>query len=407
MDDFTTQGRTSYVPFLGGDETSIRRDGKFRYHKVAVFLGVIVFFMFVMLLGSKLPGSDYRMLQDAIVSPICGAPTKGVEGSCYEAEFRNFINKFGKRYDTYEEYLRRFEIFRSNSMFLREKHMNVTYNMATNRFMDMLTGEFLEFYTSLRMKDLSKQGKLKAGSVRSIDWTLNNVQPSDIPTRIDWREKGCVSKVKDQEQCGSCWAFSATGALEGAVCVSQEWLPNLSEQQLVDCAFPEGNLGCNGGEPDAAFQYVLKNGGLCPESSYPYTSHELRFCAEKECSPVGAVTGFMDVPPKNDTALRAAIATYGPVSISINADPKEFHFYKNGVFNAPCGIVLDHAVLAVGYDTDAETGEDYYIVQNSWGESWGDGGFIKLLRIRNDESGETGNVGQCGMLLNPSFAYLL
>lgn len=173
-------------------------------------------------------------------------------------------------------------------------------------------------------------------------------------------------------------------------------LKSLSEQQMVDCAGPEGNGGCNGGEMDDAFQYIIDRGGLCTEESYPYTAHEDK-CRDKDCTPVASVTKFADVPRKNEKALKAAIVSKGPVSVAIQADQLPFQFYHHGVFDASCGKNLNHGVLVVGYGTDAESGKDYWLVKNSWGTKWGDQGYIKLLRSNVSRSGE------CGVLMEPSY----
>lgn len=164
---------------------------------------------------------------------------------------------------------------------------------------------------------------------------------------------------------------------------------------MVDCSGPEGNVGCDGGEMDDAFQYIIDRGGLCSEDDYPYTAHEDK-CKDKQCTPVASVIKFADVPRKSEKALRAAVALKGPVSVAIQADQLPFMFYHNGVFDATCGKDLDHGVLLVGYGTD-ESGKDYWLVKNSWGTKWGDHGFIKLIRNNGLRS------GQCGILLEPSY----
>lgn len=195
---------------------------------------------------------------------------------------------------------------------------------------------------------------------------------------------------------GSCWAFSASGAVEGAYCAKHGVLMNLSEQQMVDCGAPEGNHGCNGGEMDGAFQYIMDSGGLCSETDYPYTAHKGR-CRDKTCNHVVHVTGFVDVAPKNPEALKAAIVLHGPVSVALEADQLAFQFYHTGVFDASCGKRLDHGVLAVGYGRDEALQKDYWLVKNSWGPSWGEQGFIKLSRSTG------GRAGECGILLDASY----
>lgn len=214
---------------------------------------------------------------------------------------------------------------------------------------------------------------------------------------VDWTTKGAVTPVKNQEQCGSCWAFSTTGSLEGANFIKNGQLVSLSEQELVSCAGSFGNQGCNGGLMDDAFKFVEKN-GLDKESTYGYTQKTGKCNTAKEkladgIKP-GAVTSFKDVKPNNEKQLAAAV-TKGPVSVAIEADQSGFQFYKSGVFSGKCGTNLDHGVLAVGYGTSG--GKAYWKVKNSWGSTWGDKGYIMLAKDISSKS------GQCGIAKQPSY----
>ena len=236
-----------------------------------------------------------------------------------------------------------------------------------------------------------------------------------LPTYVNWVEKGAVTPVKDQGQCGSCWSFSSTGALEGAYYLQQlhdtgaysaSTLVSFSEQQLVDCdTFKNGGRdhGCNGGLMNSAFDWIKKNGGLCTESAYPYTSGKTTTSGtcQTTCTNVegSKVSGYVNVVPESDNEMMAALS-YQPVSIAIEADQKDFQLYKSGVFTGTCGTNLDHGVLAVGYGT--ESGNDYYLVKNSWGVSWGESGYIKLGKGSKYNNGK----GQCGMLIEPSYPVL-
>merc|ERR1719312_455585 len=214
-----------------------------------------------------------------------------------------------------------------------------------------------------------------------------------IPVSKDWRTEGAVTPVKNQGQCGSCYAFGTTGALEGACAIQHGKLVSLSEQQIMDCSWNYGNNGCNGGLFDRAFYYIMQNGGIDTEASYPYTEKESYRCKFNAKTVGATVSNFYYVNQGDEDALTTVIAAKGPVAIAINAGMRDFQFYQSGVYDNPsCTAALNHAVLAVGYGT--EGGKDYFLVKNSWGTGWGDAGYIKMRRNRNN---------QCGIATFPSF----
>ena len=189
-----------------------------------------------------------------------------------------------------------------------------------------------------------------------------------LPESIDWRAHAAVTPVKNQAQCGSCWAFSTTGAVEGINAIVTGKLVSLSEQELVDCDTAHDH-GCSGGLMDFAFDFILANGGIDTEADYAYKAEEHKCKIDKEARHVVSIDGHEDVPPGDEAALAAAVSRQ-PVSVAIEADQRPFQLYVGGVFDAACGEALDHGVLAVGYGSEA--GQDYWIVKNSWGPavSW-------------------------------------
>ena len=222
-----------------------------------------------------------------------------------------------------------------------------------------------------------------------IAYSFKNI---DLPNSIDWRNHNAVTSVKNQGQCGSCWSFSATGAMEGAWAISQGTLISLSEQQLLDCSRKYGDMACNGGLMDSAFNYAIDN-GMCSEEEDPYEA-ELSSCMN--CIPVAKFSQCVDVTPNNQVHLKEAVAN-GPVSVAIEADQRIFQFYSGGVIDEySCGTNLDHGVLIVGYGS--EDGKDYWLVKNSWGDDWGENGYVKIAR-----SNSTNDSGICGIAMQPSY----
>lgn len=254
-----------------------------------------------------------------------------------------------------------------------------------NKFINETFETFNQLYKGLFVKDKRLQSNCDAFHPTG----------EGLPDSWDWRDYGVVSSVKDQGQCGSCWSFSATGALESAWAISTGQLFNLSEQQLMDCSRPYGNMACNGGLMDKAFEYAIDN-GMCVDTEVPYLAHR-DFCSKdiKGCNKVAHFNDCMTVPENNENALKEAVFR-APVAVSIEADTKTFQFYKSGILDSSnCGTTLDHGVLAVGYGIEDE--KKYWIVKNSWGYDWGEDGYVRIAR-NEDENSE----GVCGIAKDAS-----
>jgi len=232
--------------------------------------------------------------------------------------------------------------------------------MGINQFSDMMPEEF---------KATMLTGYDAASSVPVEEMMVKMLPTADV----DWRAKGTVTPVKNQGSCGSCWAFSTVGTIEGFVVVKKsQALVSLSPQQLVDC--DKGNQGCSGGLPSTSIPWVGKNGGLCSEADYPYVGRG--GTCKKTCKPIATVAGVSR--GKGEAALSSALDSM-PVSIAVDASGG-FQSYKSGVFSGPCGTNLNHAILAVG---GVSSGTPYWIVKNSWGTSWGSAGYINIAKGKN------------------------
>ncbi|CAM0912126.1 unnamed protein product [Alopecurus aequalis] len=270
---------------------------------------------------------------------------------------------------------RRFDVFKENVRLIHEFNLgDEPYKLRLNRFGDMTADEFSRAYASSRKFH---------GDRRSDNFMHGSAAASSLPSSVDWRKKGAVTGVKNQGQCGSCWAFSTVAAIEGINAIRTKKLISLSEQQLVDCT--TANWGCNGGWMDTAFQYIASSCGIASEVAYPYTAQQAPTC--NTCVPhVVTIDGYEDVPANNETALQVAVAAQ-PVSVVVDASG--FQFYSEGVFAGECGTATNHAVAAVGYGATVD-GTQYWIVKNSWGEEWGERGYIRIKRNVEDKRGLCG-----------------
>jgi len=293
-----------------------------------------------------------------------------------EMAYMKYVTEWNKSYGTKAEFAFRLAEFEKNMAKIAEHNAkNGGSKVGLNQFADWTEAEYK--------------------NLLGFKWNgvANEAAPLEVQVEddesLDWRTKGAVTPVKNQGACGSCWAFSTTGSVEGKMFLTTGNLQAFSEQQLVDCS--KQNNGCGGGLMDYAFTYIESN-PLMLESDYPYTARE-GTCKYDEAKGLGKVKGFKDVPQDGHAApqgaqLRAALKT-GPVSVAVEADQSVFQFYTSGVITEGCGEQLDHGVLAVGFGNDA--GQDYFIVKNSWGPNWGDQGYLKIAP------------GQCGITMAASY----
>ncbi|XP_039064613.1 zingipain-2-like [Hibiscus syriacus] len=314
--------------------------------------------------------------------------SRAIHETAVVEQYEQWMADYGRKYASSSEKERRLDIFKENLEYIESFNNdgNRTFKLGINEFADMTHDEFLESYTGYNMQD-----NLTVSTSTSFLYE----KFSDAPTSFDWRDKDAVTPVKDQGRCGCCWAFSAVAAVEGIIKIKNGELISLSEQQLLDCSTDGGNQGCNGGWMISAFGYIKKNQGITTEESYPYEEMQETCDLEKQTTKAATISEYQMVPENNEDELLKAVANQ-PVSVALDGSGPDFKFYNGGVFTGECSSRLTHAVTIVGYGTD-ESGLDYWVIKNSWGNTWGEHGFMRIQRGADTPG------GLCGIAMKASF----
>ncbi|KAL7861645.1 hypothetical protein SRHO_G00130860 [Serrasalmus rhombeus] len=301
-----------------------------------------------------------------------------------DQEFHTWKLKYGKSYGSVEEESRRKMIWLDSLKLVQEHNMLAdqglkSYRLGMNHFADMDNQEFQARFSGCLGSFNMTKGPIATADVRQI-------RGAAPPSSVDWRSMGYVTPVEQQGSCESCWAFSAAGALEAQMFRKTFKLVPLSKQQLVDCSKRFGNNGCNRGYPHLAFEYIMSSKGLEAESTYPYKAKD-EMCHFNSQNVVATCRGFKFLTSGDENNLQNAVATIGPISAAMDSTRPSLKLYKSGVYDEPnCSANVDHAILIVGYGTDASK-KDYWLVKNSWGVNWGDRGYIKMSRNKNNQCG--------------------
>nr|AAI70449.1 LOC100127265 protein [Xenopus laevis] len=297
-----------------------------------------------------------------------------------DAEWDLWKRTYHKQYNGQMDELQRRLIWEKNFKMITSHNFEYnqglhTYEMAMNQLGDMTSEEVVRTMTGLKIHKRNKPTNLTFEHEKA---------PEKVPDSIDYRKKGYVTPIRNQGSCGSCWAFSSVGALEGQLKKKKGKLVVLSPQNLVDCV--KKNDGCGGGYMTNAFEYVRDNKGIDSEKAYPYVGEDQE-CMYNVSGRAAACKGYKEVQEGNEKALKKAVALVGPVSVGIDAGLSSFQFYSKGVYyDKDCSAEdINHAVLAVGYGTQKKA--KYWIVKNSWGEEWGDKGYILMAKDKGNACG--------------------
>jgi len=289
--------------------------------------------------------------------------------------FEEFVNQYDRVYAR-EDYKLRQEIYEQNLLMIEEHNSkNLSYSLGVNEFADMTFDEFKAY-----------RGLIGEPQNCSATHGTHKFHGATINSHGDWRDKGVVNPVRNQGSCGSCWAFSTIASVESHWAIAMGDLPMLSEQELIDCAGDFNNNGCNGGLPSQAFQYIIANGGIDGRDEYgPYTAKD-GSCKYNVSYVDATLSDGVNITAKDEVELLDALAHEGPVNIAYEV-VDDFRFYKNGVYDSTVckdgPQDVNHAVVAVGWGTDEDTGKDYYLVRNSWGTGFGIDGYFKIVRNKN------------------------
>jgi len=307
-----------------------------------------------------------------------------------EKDWGAFKTTYNKKYLTIPEDIYRQEVFEENVDYINQHNQEAeqglhTFTLGLNEYADLSAKEWKMFLLGADVYKTPESAEVQ-----------DDLIDDETPKSVDWRTEGYVTDIKNQGHCGSCWAFSATGSMEGAWFKKQNKLVSLSEQNLVDC--DKQSLGCKGGSMEQAFEFVIKNGGIDTEESYPYKGVD-GHCNFNKTNVGASITSFKRIKSGDEKQLLKEVAKVGPVSVGIDASRPSFHLYKEGIYyEKSCSSTkLDHGVLVVGYgedkDENKENGE-YWIVKNSWGPTWGMKGYINMSRNKDNN---------CGIATDPSY----
>ncbi|KAH7672353.1 Actinidain protein [Dioscorea alata] len=297
--------------------------------------------------------------------------------------FEGWLVTLNKSYKDSSEKQKRYEIFKDNLRYIDERNAgNHTFTLGLNVFADIT----LEEYRATYLGTLPPSPSLHMVNDETIETDESDddyFNVTNTPNSIDWRDLGAVTPVENQGKCFSCWAFTVLATVEAIHQIKTGDLISLSKQQLVDCH----KRSCDRHYLDRPYDYIIKNGGIDTEKDYPYEAKIKKCDTTKENNKIVTIDAYKRVIQRNEFALQQAVARQ-PIAVAVEAYGKDFQLYTKGIFTAFCGTAVDHAVTVIGYGTDGNV--DYWLIKNSWGDFWGESGYMKLERNIKDRNGKCG-----------------
>ncbi|KAG8050613.1 hypothetical protein GUJ93_ZPchr0009g2250 [Zizania palustris] len=331
-----------------------------------------------------------------------GAPGNGHDGLLMTTldRFHRWMDLHGRSYPDADEKLRRFEVYRRNVEYIDSTNRDgrLGYELGENEFTDLTSEEFVARYTGGLIANDSAVITTPAGDVNE-GYIADGGEDDDpaklqiTPPNVDWRNKGAVTPVKNQNPCNSCWAFAAVATVESQHKIRTGELVSLSEQEVLDCDRND-QRGCGGGWAKNALEWIKAKGGVMTEAAYPYVTYQQQYCYSSAAARrVGKIVAVRQLAAGSEAALTTAVAVQ-PVAVMIEAKINNYNMqhYRGGIYEGPCTKEVNHVVTVVGYGRDDVHRTDYWILKNSWGQKWGDKGFMYLRK------GADGRDGLCGIV---------
>jgi KDEL-tailed cysteine endopeptidase len=310
-----------------------------------------------------------------------------------EQEFNNFVTKHGKKYKDATEKAKRLTIFKNNYSIVQTMSLRkIKHQVGVTKYFDLTQDEFAAQLLGFKDESITTQSSTNVSTGTSTISTATAKKSllqmalkkqTILPANFDWRDKGKLTPIKDQQTCGGCWSFSTAANIESQILIKYGVTLDIAEQNMLNC--DTLNYGCNGGSMVNAFKTIIAQGGAVNEVAAPYQNTTGTCTTSSLTTRIGQIGSYAKLTSTDEDVIAKTLYQYGPLSIALNSNLLQF--YVGGIFNDPtCSTTMNHAVNIVGYGVDS-SGTKYWVVRNSWGISWGENGYFRIAR----------GVGMCGL----------